>query len=328
MTESQPYPDFIQIVPDDAKSSADSIENLSRFKYNAMATTFEILICHSDRDYAAQAAWAAFAELEKLEQALSRYVENSDISRINALEMNRTLKLGLEAFECLEIAAQVYTQTGGAFDVTVGSLFDCWLDKDKNLKSPSPEQIDRARKRTGMHLLKLDRSNFTIRVLADSVRLDLGGIGKGFAVDKMAELLGEWDIESALIHGGASSAVALAPPAGKKGWPVNLSSPWEPKKKFARLRLSNRALNASGLLKGRHIIDPRSGRPVKGDLAAWLSTPTAAIGDALSTAFVVMSPRQIEQYCLKHSDTMAFVVKKQAGGKEKITQFGKWESLY
>ena len=321
----------MHIMPDEAKSSADSIDNLNRFKYNAMATTFEILICHSDSDYAAQAAWAAFAELEKIEQALSRYVENSDISRINDLSINQRLQIGLDSFECLRIAGRAYTETAGAFDVTVGSLFDCWLDRDKKLKSPSPEQIDQARRRTGMHLLKLDESNYTVELLGDSVQVDLGGIGKGFAVDKMSELLGEWDIESALIHGGASSAIALGPPADKKGWPVTLSSPWEPKKKFVSLHLSNRALNASGLLKGHHIIDPRSGQPVKGNLAAWSSTCTAAIGDALSTAFMIMSPQEIERYCRKHSDTMAIIAiaeGEKTGGKEKILRFGKWESLH
>jgi thiamine biosynthesis lipoprotein len=321
MSEPKLNPEFI-------KPSLQAIPNLNRFKYNAMATIFEILICHKDARYAEQAAWAAFSELESLEKALSRYIENSDISRINAGKMNQPLKLGLNTFECLELAQQAYRETNGAFDVTIGSLFDCWIDKDRNLRYPLSEEIDAARRRTGMHLLKLDPSEHTVRVPADSVKVDLGGIGKGFAVDKMAELLKEWEIESALVHGGASSAIALAAPPEKKGWPITMSSPWNPQRKLGSLHLTRRAINASGLLKGRHIIDPRLGRPVAGNLAAWSSTPTAGIGDALSTAFMIMSPAEIEDYCSRHADTGAFVAIAEDGGeKEEILRFGNWEDL-
>jgi thiamine biosynthesis lipoprotein len=320
MTEPKSNPEFI-------KPSAEAIPDLNRFKYTAMATTFEILICHKDAHYAGQAAWAAFRELENLEQSLSRYIENSDISRINAAKVNQPIMLGIEAFECLELAQQAYRETNGAFDVTVGSLFDCWIDKDRNLKTPSPDEIAAARQRTGVHLIKLDSSEHTARVLTEGVEVDMGGIGKGFAVDRMAQLLKEWEIETALIHGGASSAVALAAPPEKKGWHVTISSPWNQQKKLAGTYLKQRAISASGLLRGRHIIDPRSGRPVAVNLAAWSSTQTAGMGDALSTAFMIMSPAEIEDYCAKHSDTGAFLAIAEDRGEEKILRFGNWDNL-
>ena len=152
MTHPQPDISFIG-------SSWDSIPDAHRFSHNAMATVFEIIIIHKDAAYAQQAAWAAFDELDKLEQQLSRFVENSDISRINNLTANQPLVVGLAAFECLQLCASLYDQTNGAFDITIGSLMDCWLSEDKTMRTPSKEQLKQARQRTGLHLIKLDETS-------------------------------------------------------------------------------------------------------------------------------------------------------------------------
>lgn len=308
-------------------ASSNSIHRTHRFAHEAMGTTFEICITDSDAGYAEQATWAAFDELDRLEQELSRYVENSDVSRIGNLAANRPLQVGLAAFECLQLCIRIGVETNGAFDVTIGSLLDCWLGKNEVTRSPSKEDLNLARQRTGLHLIKLDEAEHTVRLPAGPVLIDLGGIGKGYAVDRMAALLRDWSIDAALIHGGCSSVLALSGPRGTKGWPVTLSYPSNRRRTVARFHLRNQAISGSGLQKGQHIIDPRTAQPVKGKRAAWCWAPTAAVADALSTAFMVMTPDEVRQYCLSHPDTLAMIVTEvgktytQEGG---ILRYGPW----
>jgi thiamine biosynthesis lipoprotein len=323
---TQPQPE-IPLV----KSNWDSISGSRRFSHEAMATTFEVIILHEDARYARQAALAAFDELDRLEADLSRFIENSDISRINNLTAGQPLPIGLDTFECLQLSAKMYDQTYGAFDITVGSLLACWLNEDKTLRKPSKQQLNLARRRTGTNLLKLDAAEHTVELSSAPVQIDLGAIGKGYAVDKMAELLRDWSIDIALVHGGYSSVLALGAPRQTEGWPLTLSDPRGGKQTLASLHLRNQALSGSGLQQGRHIIDPRSAQPVEGRCAAWACATDAATADALSTAFMVMTPDEVEQYCLSHSDTLAMIVTEDRGEdvqKEEILHFGPWSQFF
>ena len=134
--------------------------------------------------------------MDRLERELSRFRPNSDISRINHLATGESSRVGASALECLLIARHLYEVTGGAFDISIG---------------------------TGLPSLELDTDACLVRSTKDGVRVDLGGIGKGYAVDLVAELLEEWGIERALVHEGFSSILALDAPAGHDGWPLTLS---------------------------------------------------------------------------------------------------------
>ena len=321
MAETQPEIRFFS-------SNWDALEGVRRFSHEAMATTFEIFTLYPDNRYAEQAAWAAFDELDRLEAELSRFIENSDVSRINNLAADQWLTVGPDTFECLELCTRLYAETNGAFDITVGHFMDCWLADDKTLLEPSDEQLDTARRRTGMRLLELDAANVAVRLLGQAVSVDLGGVGKGYAVDKMAELLSEWGLDTALIHAGYSSVFALGSPPDAKGWPVTMSNPADRRQTLAMLYLCDRALGGSGLQKGQHIIDPRAARPVDDNLAAWALAADAATADALSTAFMIMSPDEVKQYRLAHSDTLAMVIAQEQDavtGEGKILRYGPWE---
>ncbi|MCK4958616.1 MAG: FAD:protein FMN transferase, partial [Planctomycetes bacterium] len=231
------------------------MDKAHRFCCDAMGTTFEVFIDHPDAKFARQSARAAFDELGRLEAQLSRFVDNSDISRINNLSAGQSTNVDMETFQCLELAAKLYRDTHGAFDITIGPLMKCWLNKDKTLRSPADEELNLARASIGTDLLKLDEAWYTVTVVKDGVQIDLGGIGKGFAVDRMALMLGQWNIDRAMIHGGTSSVLALAgqaapaepaPPAGESGWPITLSDPSDQKRTLARLDLQNHALSTSG----------------------------------------------------------------------------------
>lgn len=336
-------------------SSTGPVPGMKRFSHEAMATTFEILIVHDDERYARQAAAAAFAEVDRLEQELSRFVENSDIARINSLPAGEPLLLGLDTFECLKISSRIYKETDGAFDITIGSFLKCWRKDDGTPRTPSEEELERARQLTGTDLLQLDEDEHTVTLSESPVHVDLGGVGKGFAVDKVAELLREWSIETALISGGYSSVLALEAPVARAsrpcydeaqsdrgqggppqenkgkmpspwGWPLTLTHPEDHSRILARPYLQGEALSGSGVQKGGHIIDPRTGRPTSGKIAAWSGAPDATTADALSTAFMIMSPEEIEQYCTDHPGTRAMVITEKQEGeieKEQILRFGR-----
>ena len=156
----------------------------------------------------------------------------------------------------------------------------------------------------------LDEAEHTVRVLADGVCLDLGGIGKGFALDRMAALLREWEIASVLLCASTSTLLALDPPPGEEGWAVEFGSDEAPQ----RLHLANGAFGASGIaVKGSHIIDPRTGRPAEGRFRAWAAAPTGAVADALSTAFMVMGEDEIRAYVSYHPEARAYVLASPAG---------------
>jgi len=304
-----------------------SVANVHRFAHQAMATTFEIIVQYEERLYAQQAAEAAFDELDRIEGELSRYIENSDVARLNNLPANQPLQLGLDTYACLDISKQMHARTNGVFDVTIGFLLDCWRDEDKRPRVPAADELAFARRHTGMDLLVLDEATTMVALRAGPVRVDLGGVGKGYGVDRMAELLREWSVDRALIHGGFSSVLALDAPEGARGWPVTLSHPQDRRRVLARLELERMAVSGSGLEKGGHIIDPRLGRPVEGKIAAWSVTPNAGVGDAFSTAFMIMAPAEIEALCAQDSAVRALVIVRDEdadASRERVLPIGAW----
>lgn len=293
-----------------------------RFSHRAMATVFEIVIIHEDAGYAEQCAHEAFRELDRLEQVLSRFIENSDISRINSAEIGEPVRVGFDAFACLEHCARLSEETRGACDVTIGALLECWAKVDATGLTPSTDRLADILQGTGMHQVDIDRARHTVARRADGVSIDLGGYGKGYAVDCMAKVLDGWDIGSALLHGGTSSVLALGAPPGERGWQVTLRHPSVHDQVIGRLHLRHRAISSSGVRKGRHIIDPRTAYPATETRAAWTITKTAAAGDALATAFMIMSPEEIREYCDHDGESQAIVIRAEPGSAEEVLRFG------
>lgn len=295
------------------KSDKAQSQSVFRFAHQAMGTTFELLICGMDEMYGQQASHAVFSEIDRIENLFSRFNPCSDIGQINNLKPGQSLLVGVETYECLHTAALIQSQTCGAFDVNIASLV-------KYKKDDIPES--RKRKTNIMDLIDLSRTSrgYMIKVRQSEtkaqkkcIQLDLGGIGKGYALDKTLEILSDWDIDNALIHGGTSSALAVGISAdsssGKKGWPVGIGGAWECDQSPKEFFLKDRALSGSGTeVKGNHIIDPKTGSPAKGHLAAWVSHPSAAVSDALSTAFMVMETEEVSSYCGSHPEVWALVV--------------------
>ncbi len=263
---------------------------MSRFAHAAMATEFELILPGDDEEYSGHAAQAAFAEIDRLENRLSRFDPRSDISLINRLSAGKTLRIGIETFECLSLAMRLQDETRGAFDIDFRSG-----------RRPS---------RVWEPIRAPDGFEVTVHAGVD---LDLGGIGKGFALDMAREVLAHWEIDRGLLHGGTSTALAWGFPgrhAGElEGWPLGVAGAQPSTGAPRRVILRDRALSGSGTeVKGEHVIDPRDGRPARGHDAAWVSHPSAAEADALSTAFMVMPTAQVDQFCRRHPEVWALVI--------------------
>lgn len=282
----------IAFTPDISKE-----QHINRYSHQAMATIFEIYINTAKPDYAEQAAQAAFMEIDRLEAELSRFIENSDISKINALGLNESAIVGPDVLNCLKMCADLFTATGGLFDITAGNLYDTWKYAGKTLAHKSET------KQALFPWLYLDYKTFTVKKVNESVSIDLGGFGKGYALDIIRNILSEWDVKSFLINGGMSTVLA----EGNDGWVVSLSHPVN-QKIIREIKLQGRVLSGSGLNKGKHIINPLSGEPVGDKIAAWSLAGEAAISDALSTAFMIMPENKIVQFCDENKDVAALII--------------------
>jgi thiamine biosynthesis lipoprotein len=252
------------------------------FNHHAMATQFQVRIADEDKTYAAQTAQAAFALADELESHLSRFRANSDISQIAQLAPGEKLRLSEPVFACLEIAKQMELATHGAFSVCAAAL----------QSQPIQPQWT---------LLK---EQFSIRCDSGKLDFDLGAIGKGFALDRMAELLREWDCHAFLLVAGGSSILAGDAPAGTAGWSCGLGDNHSPQ----RYWLKNGSLSGSGVaVQGQHIFDPRTGRPGSRHNRAWAWSPNAAGSDALSTACMILDETEIAEVTGKNPDWLVFL---------------------
>ena len=268
-----------------------------------MACTFEAIIPHEDRHYAEQAAEAVFAEVDRLENELSRFVPHSDISRINALKAGKSTAVCIEVIEVLELSLKLYEQTGGAFDVTYASR-----QRAKASAQSQPFTIDRKQHRITVHI--------------DDVRIDLGAIGKGYALDRMVELLKDWEITDALVHSGQSTSLATGRFGTDDGWKVAIRDPHNHERTLGSLTLRDRALSGSGRkLHGDHIIDPKTAQPATVQVAAWALTPTAVTADALSTALMIMSLDGAEA-CFRRNPRFEGAIMHTAPGSQQLKCFG------
>jgi thiamine biosynthesis lipoprotein len=285
-----------------------------------MATLFEVLIAGEDPGFAAGAAQAAFDEIDRLEQELSRYRPNSDIARINNLPPGGETRVSADTFACLQLAQQHWKATNGAFDITMGALMDAWVAPDKSLRNPEAAEVEEAVRTSGMSLLTLDEATYLVGVGEHVPRIDPGAIGKGYAVDVCIDLLREWGVGAALVHGGTSTAAGYG-----RAWPVTASSFAEPAHVLREFILDGMALSGSGVKKGRHIIDTRTHRPVAGRHAAWVCVASATESDALSTAFMVMSPDEIAAFCASRNDLRAIVIDDDGASGERVVSYG-WGS--
>lgn len=294
--------------------------DLLRASRPAMGSYFEIRL-PARTPGAADLASAALDLVDALELQLTVYRDDSEVARIN-----RTAHLGAVPVEprlarLLEFALDLSRRTGGAYDPASGALSEAWGFVRGPKRVPEPEALAHARGRTGSHLVRLDLEARTIRFDREGVVLNLGSIGKGFALDRAGELIrSHWWPTPALLHSGRSSLLAVGSPpddfAGR--WKIAVRNPIDPDRPLGTLHLRNRALGTSGLAfqhfqaDGRtygHILDPRTGYPTEsGPASVTVLAPTAAEADALSTALFLLGPAGAATLLEQRPDVSALFV--------------------
>lgn len=293
---------------------------LMQIERRAMACQFAVYLNAGQYQGASEAAVEALDLVEQLEDQLTVYRDHSEISRLNLCAYQEATVVEPRLFDLLEEAVELYRATEGAFDITSATLSKVWGFYRREGQIPSEEDLRVARESVGSDLLELCRDERTVRYTHDRVEINLGGIGKGYALDRCVELMRQRDINDFLIHGGQSSVVArgnrLEGEQSQRGWTVGLRNPLRPEQRIAEIQLQDQALGTSGTAtqsfyhQGRrygHILDPRSGRPAEGVLSATVLAPTAAMADALATAFYVMGVEAALEFC-RHRNDLAVVL--------------------
>jgi thiamine biosynthesis lipoprotein len=252
------------------------------FNHHAMATQFQARLAGGERNYAAQAAQAAFALTDELESQLSRFRANSDIVQLGQLEPGEKLRVSEPVFTCLEIVKKLELATQGAFSITAAA---------RKTQAVQPQW-------------SLRPGQFSVRCDSGRLEFDLGAIGKGFALDRMAEILREWDCPAYLLVAGGSSTLAGDTPSGTPGWSCGLGDD----SSRQRYWLKNCSLSGSGLtVQGQHILDPETGIAGHQRSRAWALADTAAESDALSTAAMVLSETEVSRVAAGNPNWLFFL---------------------
>jgi thiamine biosynthesis lipoprotein len=301
--------DELQTSPEPPVDEETMLLRLSR---RAMATTFEVVFPFGTPDALAMGE-AALDLIDVLENQLTVYRDHSEVCRLNRLASVGAVGVEERLFGLFEQAARVTAETGGAFDITAGALIKAWGFFRGPRRVPPEAERTEALGRVGMRWVELRPQERAVRYLRPRLEINLGAIGKGYALDRVAEMLAEeWKNPATLLHGGFSSVYAKGcPPGNRRGWPVVIRHPWEPERRLAQVWLRDRALGTSAATfqyleyNGRklgHVLDPRTGWPASGIASASVLAPTGAEADALSTAFFVGGVECARRYCEAHPE--------------------------
>jgi thiamine biosynthesis lipoprotein len=291
----------------------------------AMATRFEIVLQGPSARTLRAAGEEALAEIERVERQLSLYIPESEIARVNTRAAFEPVCVSPPVFALLKQARQLSEATQGAFDVTLAPLVRSWGFMGGDGAPPDVDELRQARQSIGFHNLLLDESGQTVRFARAGAMIDLGAIGKGFAIDRAAAVLREAGVERALLHGGTSTVCAMGQPFDADAWKVVVDMPtkvtgrpaFAPEDVLAVVPLRDETLSVSAVwgrsfsMKGRlcgHVMDPRTGEPVNGAVLAALALPSATETDALSTALLVMGASGLDAIGRLRSSARAFVV--------------------
>ena len=304
------------LLPVPSESEATYLFHLSRA---AMACDFEVFFNAGEYRNAGEMALEVFDLVEQLEDQLTVFREHSEVSRLNRRAAEEAVVVEPRLFRLLKLAVEIYAATEGAFDITSGPLTKTWGFYRRAGRVPTDEELNEARERVGSRWLELDGESQSVRFLKPSVEINLGAIGKGYALDRCAEWFLAAGIENYVLHGGMSSVLARGSRAGAKqpGWTVGVVHPQRLEKRLAEIYLYDRALGTSGAgtqffhYQGRrygHILDPRTGWPAEGVLSATVLAPTASEADALATAFYVLGAERAVAFCESRPNLAALLV--------------------
>jgi thiamine biosynthesis lipoprotein len=320
-----------------AKQAPKPEDHLSRFEYQhgAMGTLFTLTFYAQDEATAGKAAEAAFARVDALEEILSDYQADSELSMLKGRPVGTPVKVSQDLWNVLARSREITEWTGGAFDVTAGPYTRLWRFARKRKVLPSNAEIAEARRAVGMEKLRLDAKNHAVTMTVPGMRLDVGGIAKGYAADEVMELLKRQGITRVLI--AASGDIrAGEPPPGKEGWTVAVAgigtSGDAAEQQEARVLLKNSAISTSGDteqfieingVRYSHILSPATGLGLTNTIQASVIAPNATLSDALATSLCILGPeRGLKLLASLREKPEALVIEKKNGTKVKVRSKG------
>lgn len=277
---------------------------LQRFAYHqpCMGTTYRVVLYAPDEAAATAAAAAAFERVEQIDAMMTDYDESSELMQLCAKAGGPPVKVSAEIFEVLAKAKEVHGTTRGAFDVTVGPVVKLWRKARKVNALPDPAELAKAKELVGMDNVVLDEKERTVQLRKAGMKLDFGGIAKGYAVDQALAVLRKKGFPMALVVGGGDVGLGDAPP-GKEGWTVDVRPLDKSIKEPTQLLLKNAGVSTSGdeeqhLDKNgkrySHILDPKTGKPIEGRSSVTIVAPNCTMSDALSKTGVLGAQAAVE----------------------------------
>jgi len=293
----------------------------------AMGTQFECILVaprpNMQVEELRHLADEAFAVIDTIERRISNWRDDSETSQVNRRAADEPVAVSSPLIDLLLDCKRVHRATDGAFDVTVGPLLDLWGFYTRDGHLPADEEIRTALDKVGLDKVAVDEQAQTVRFATPGMRLDFGGIGKGLALERAANVLRAQGVRAAVLHSGTSTVEAIGAPPGAAGWTIHIRNPYNKEgEHIAEVRVSNESLSTSSStenfleLDGKwygHIVDPKTGWPVSGISSATVVGPGAMETDALSTAFFVMGEARARAYCAAHPEYRALLVLSENG---------------
>jgi len=290
-----------------------------------MGTFARAVVIAEDSNTAKKCIETALAEIHKVDDLMSDYKSDSEISEVNRNGAKTAVHLSQSTYEVLQRSIEFSKLTRGAFDITVGPLVDLFHSAEKKQVAPSKEQIAQAKSKVGFEKLKLDEQNRTVRLAVEGMRLDLGGIAKGYAVDKAVEAMQTGGAIGGMVDLGGDIRCFGTPLKGKKHWIIGLQNPNSDKdiagrEVMLKLQLANGAVATSGdyqqfvLIEGKrysHIINRKTGTSTEGLSSVTIIANNATDADALATAVSVMGSEKGLALIESMPDTEAILITSQ-----------------
>ncbi len=272
---------------------------------DSMGTTYTIAVYGSDRYALDSALDDAFEEARRLDNLLSNYRPESEWSRVNREAPEHAVKVSTEMYQLLAACVEYSRESEGAFDITVGPLMKIWGFYKGTGRIPHKAEIRTALSRIGWRHIHLDSQAGTVR-FDEPVEMDPGGIGKGYAVDRMAAILKKDGVTSGIITAGRSSIYAIGvPPNETRGWRVTIPNPRNPKVNVAEYFLKDESMSTSGTSEKffvaggttySHIMDPRKGYPAQGMLSVSVIAPRTIDTEAWTKPYFILGRQWAAQH--------------------------------
>jgi FAD:protein FMN transferase len=300
---------------------ASPVRSFSPAKYEgtrySMGCAYAIVAYSDDRAALARGVEDAFDEVDRLDRLMSHYKPESPLSRLNqtAAAAAAPVPTDPELFAIIAESIRYSRESDGAFDITVGPLMKAWGFFKGEGRMPTARELADVRRRIGYQHVRLDEKAHAVGFDRPGIELDLGGIGKGYAVDRVVDLLRARGITSALVSAGGSTIYALGAPPDEDGWSVRVQDPLHADKTALTLRLKDRSLSIAGRSEKSferngivysHIMDPRTAKPVQGMLTVAVLSPTGTAGDALDDALFVQGVEKSRAYLARLPDVEAY----------------------